>query len=49
MGTGRARTGTTTLKIALEHLGFGKCYHMWELMNHPVSFIILKRQNGVNM
>ena len=35
IGTGQARTGTTTLKIALEHLGFGKCYHMWELMNNP--------------
>ncbi|MEP7127738.1 MAG: sulfotransferase family protein [Chitinophagales bacterium] len=32
IGAGWGRTGTESLKIALEHLGFGKCYHMFELM-----------------
>ena len=29
------RTGTMSLKVALEQLGFGKCYHMFELFQHP--------------
>jgi hypothetical protein len=28
IGAGWGRTGTLSLKIALEHLGFGPCYHM---------------------
>jgi hypothetical protein len=43
IGTGQARTGTTTLKLALEHLGFGKCYHMYELMNHPDHLIYFEK------
>lgn len=35
IGTGFGRTGTTSLKIALEQIGFGKCYHMYELLHHP--------------
>ena len=35
IGAGIGRTGTTSLKVALEHLGFGKCYHMQELARHP--------------
>jgi hypothetical protein len=36
IGAGLGRTGTHTLKLALEELGFGKCYHMEELvMHHP--------------
>ncbi len=35
LGTGMGRTGTHSLKIALEQLGFGKCYHMVELFQHP--------------
>lgn len=34
-GTGLGRTGTYSLKLALEHLGFGKCYHMTELFQYP--------------
>jgi Sulfotransferase domain len=34
-GSGVGRTGTHSLKLALEILGFGKCYHMEELFNHP--------------
>ncbi len=31
IGAGFPRTGTTSLKTALELLGFGRCCHMWEL------------------
>jgi len=32
IGAGFGRTGTTSLKLALEHLGFGPCYHFTEIM-----------------
>ncbi len=35
IGAGFGRTGTLSLKIALEQLGFGPCYHMMEVMNRP--------------
>lgn len=35
IGAGIGRTGTESLKTALEELGFGKCYHLWELMKNP--------------
>jgi len=35
IGAGFGRTGTTSLKAALERLGFGPCYHMSELFEHP--------------
>ena len=36
IGAGFGRTGTHSLKLALEELGFGKCYHMEHLiMDHP--------------
>jgi hypothetical protein len=35
IGSGMGRTGTTSLKQALEELGYGKCYHMIELFQHP--------------
>ena len=35
LGTGFGRTGTTSLKVALEMLGFGPCYHMVEVFAHP--------------
>ncbi|MGZ3267781.1 MAG: sulfotransferase family protein [Croceibacterium sp.] len=34
IGAGLGRTGTMSLKFALEHLGFGPCYHMIEFMAH---------------
>ena len=34
IGSGVGRTGTHSLKLALEQLGFGKCYHMMELFQH---------------
>ncbi|MEK0084657.1 sulfotransferase family protein [Benzoatithermus flavus] len=35
IGPGFGRTGTNSLKIALEHLGFGPCHHMFEIRDHP--------------
>ena len=35
IGAGLGRTGTLSLKGALEELGFGPCYHMIELLTHP--------------
>ena len=35
IGAGLGRTGTLSLKVALEELGFGPCYHMIELFGHP--------------
>ena len=34
IGAGLGRTGTHTLKLALEQLGFGPCYHMREVFAH---------------
>ncbi len=35
IGAGFGRTGTMSLKVALEKLGFGPCYHMTEVFAHP--------------
>ena len=35
IGAGFGRTGTMSLKVALEELGYGPCYHMVELFEHP--------------
>ncbi len=35
IGAGFGRTGTMSLKAALEELGFGPCYHMTELFDKP--------------
>ena len=35
IGAGFGRTGTLSLKLALERLGFVKCYHMTEVFQHP--------------
>jgi sulfotransferase family protein len=35
IGTGLGRTGTMSLKAALEQLGFGPCYHMMEVFPRP--------------
>lgn len=34
IGAGLGRTGTASLKVALEQLGFTPCYHMSELFQH---------------
>lgn len=38
IGAGFGRTGTRSLKVALEELGFGRCYHMIEVMKNPDHF-----------
>lgn len=35
IGAGFGRTGTMSLKAALEDLGFGPCYHMVEVFENP--------------
>ena len=35
IGAGFGRTGTASLKAALETLGFDPCYHMTEVFKHP--------------
>lgn len=35
IGPGFGRTGTFSLKSALEQLGFGPCHHMDEVFSHP--------------
>lgn len=35
IGAGFGRTGTLSLKLALEQLGFGPCYHMVEVFKDP--------------
>jgi Sulfotransferase domain len=35
IGAGFGRTGTASLKAALEELGFGPCYHMMKVFEHP--------------
>ena len=35
IGAGMGRTGTASLKVALEELGIGRCYHMSEVLKHP--------------
>lgn len=40
IGAGMGRTGTHSLNLALEELGFGKCYHMEELVMHQPEDIV---------
>lgn len=35
IGAGFGRTGTNTLREVLNSLGFGPCYHMYEVIPHP--------------
>jgi hypothetical protein len=39
IGAGFGRTGTTSLKLALEHLGFTRCHHMTEVRRHPETAV----------
>ena len=36
-GTGFGRTGTNSLKLALEQIGFGPCHHMFEIRDDPAQ------------
>ena len=48
IGAGLGRTGTLSLKYALEKLGYSKCYHMMELMQDPSRLHYWKQlENGV--
>ena len=42
IGAGFGRTGTNSLKLALEVLGFAPCYHMNEVFDHPDHAILWK-------
>ena len=35
IGTGFGRTGTDSMRNALNMLGFGPCHHMYEVMGNP--------------
>jgi hypothetical protein len=37
VGAGFGRTGTMSLKLALDHLGVGPCYHMTEVFQNPAA------------
>lgn len=39
IGAGFGRTGTLSIKTALEELGFAPCYHMVELFQHPDDLV----------
>lgn len=43
IGAGLGRTGTFTLKIALEMLGLGPCHHMVEVMANPAQIAFWNR------
>jgi hypothetical protein len=43
IGAGFPRTGTLSLKQALERLGFGPCHHMTEVFNSPSSWPLWSR------
>ena len=38
IGAGLPRTGTNSLQIALNQLGFGPCHHMYELLQDPTRW-----------
>lgn len=46
IGAGFGRTGTLSLKLALEQLGFDKCYHMLEVNHHPWHFDLWARAHA---
>jgi len=48
IGAGFGRTGTLSLRIALEELGFVRCYHMTEVMarRHDHAKLWLQRAEG---
>jgi hypothetical protein len=42
IGAGFGRTGTLSVKAALEELGFAPCYHMSEVFEHPTDAALWK-------
>ncbi len=45
VGAGLGRTGTHSLKLALEHLLGGPCYHMAELLGRPQDLPVWRSAN----
>jgi hypothetical protein len=45
IGAGLGRTGTTSLKAALEQVGFGPCHHMLELFRDETETLTRKWEN----
>ncbi len=43
IGAGLPRTATWSQKLALELLGFGPCYHMSEVLDHPEHWPLWER------
>ncbi len=43
IGAGFGRTGTKTLKDVLEQLGFGPCYHMYEVHDRPADIDVWRK------
>jgi hypothetical protein len=43
IGAGFGRTGTLSLKVALEHLGFGPCMHMVPLLQDPATSALIRK------
>jgi hypothetical protein len=43
IGAGLGRTGTMSLKLALEQLGFAPCYHMIEVIQNPERLALWNR------
>ena len=43
VGAGFGRTGTLSLKLALERLGFGPCYHMAEVFKNPSHMTLWRK------
>jgi hypothetical protein len=43
IGAGLGRTGTVSLKAALERLGFDPCHHMFEVPQHPEQIPLWNR------
>lgn len=39
VGAGMGRTGTASLKVALETLGIGPCYHMTDVLKNPARTV----------
>ncbi|HJQ29829.1 MAG TPA: sulfotransferase [Rubrobacter sp.] len=46
IGAGFGRTGTMSLNVVLEELGFGACYHMSEVFSPPPYLIQASPQDG---
>jgi hypothetical protein len=42
IGSGFGRTGTMSMKLALEQLGFGPCHHMIEVVQNPAQPAVWK-------